>query len=691
MEEPTLIKRNDRIMDKQKRILIIATVLVVTLFFGTSYALLTNFDTTSEVVTITVGNLNATITNTDNLVNHELSGGLPESDSDGLTNASPITLTITNTGTINIMKYELKLVSDANQTSTLAYNCIKYAISTDNGTTYSTPANLADSNNIIYTGYNLAVSASKTIKVKLWIDEASGNQGLGKTFYGSVSLELYQKAELPGSAKVLEAANSIQNCTRTVTDTDGIIYISGKSDNPNVYSSAETDPCVIDFNYVWWSGKMWRITAIYPDGAMKMVTDNNITTLSYGRSRTYYTKPDLENNIDEDKSDVFQWLNEDFLDTLYNHGEDVIDYAKSWNWAERSTSSTIPPENDETMVSTSVSPLGLLNSYEMYKMSNNNNSYLRIKYSFLLLDIRSNQSLIAPYSSGGDSKVTLRSAYGIRPAIIIKSGIMMSGNGTKTSPYRIATDYADATANDSLYTRHSGEYIKFASDGDNGDYTNAPLYRIVEVVGSGSTRTTKIVSMNFASYDVSGTPTYTKKFGAQKDANGVTWGTCTSNDCWNYYLNDLSGEWYQSLSFKNKLTSGIYYLGMVSDTENYKLSVCSSTNFDSTNTIKDCITNGTIAATWTGTNGDSGNVGILRYGEMFATQQSGGSSNSFTMWLITPAHTTSNVWNIQNYNKGVPTSSSPTTTKAVRPSYFLKSSVNVLSGSGTEIDPFIVD
>ena len=51
------------------------------------------------------------------------------------------------------MKYEVKLVKDTSQTSTLDYNCIKYAISLDNGVTYNTPENLGTSNNIIYTGY----------------------------------------------------------------------------------------------------------------------------------------------------------------------------------------------------------------------------------------------------------------------------------------------------------------------------------------------------------------------------------------------------------------------------------------------------------------------------------------------------------------------------------------------------------
>ena len=67
MEEPKLIKKfsiTDIAMMKQKKFLIIAIMCVVTLLVGSSYALLTNFDKTDEVVTFKTGNLNMTVNNT---------------------------------------------------------------------------------------------------------------------------------------------------------------------------------------------------------------------------------------------------------------------------------------------------------------------------------------------------------------------------------------------------------------------------------------------------------------------------------------------------------------------------------------------------------------------------------------------------------------------------------------------------
>ena len=90
---------------------------------------------------------------------------------------------------------------------------------------------------------------------------------------------------------------------------DGITYISGTKD-------------CIDFNYVWYSGKLWRITAIYPDGTMKMITDDVITTISYGTVNVnFYTD-------DSNSSYMYQWLNEDFLDTLYNYENIIVTDCK---------------------------------------------------------------------------------------------------------------------------------------------------------------------------------------------------------------------------------------------------------------------------------------------------------------------------------------------------------------------------
>lgn len=192
-------KRNnyEKILKHEKKVLVLSIFFVLVLLISSSYALLTNFDTIDNAITFQTGNLNMTVTNLgESITLTELNGKLPESDELGLQNAEPIILTLTNTGTMLIEGYEVKLVDENGANiSTLDESYIKYAISLDNGVTYSIPNKLTMTENVIYTGYNLDVNKSKTIYLKVWIDENAGNNALGKEYYGSIEVALYQKME----------------------------------------------------------------------------------------------------------------------------------------------------------------------------------------------------------------------------------------------------------------------------------------------------------------------------------------------------------------------------------------------------------------------------------------------------------------------------------------------------------------
>ena len=668
MEEPRLIKKlslTDKAILRQKKILIVAVMFVVTLFIGSSYALLTNFDKTSEVINIKVGNMNASVTTNESI---SLENKLPETDASGKQNATPVEITITNTGTINIQKYEIKLLSEEGKTSTLEYQYIKYAISLD-GTNYLEAKNLNDSNNIVYTGYNLKTDNNKKTKIiylKVWIDETAGNNGLNKTFYGALSVDLYQKAEVPGSEKILEVANSIPSCTRTVTDTDGTVYISGNSDNPSIYSNAITDDCVIDFNYVWWSGKMWRITAIYPDGAMKMITDNMITLIAFNAKRqvNYYTKADETNGIVESKSYMFQWLNEDFLDTLYNNGTDVIDTTKYWNatMPSNTTISTKPAETEATMIPTTTSPVGLLNSYEYYKSYQNtsfSNGYLNIGYCWWLLNHYDTLEKVWRVKLDGEgSGYYTTNAHGSRPSIYLKSGISLLGSGTKENPYHFPYDYDAANTNDEINTRHSGEYVKLKNN------DTEQLFRIVDIENN----KTKIVAMDYADNKAK------RKFATSEDSADTLWGSGTTTDTntWYTYLNNT---YYPNLveTYGELFDSNLYYLGTSS--WNYKLSVCANTTSGNTRVCDKTSQTGTF------------DIGLLRYGEMFATQLEYDDSSAIDMWLINRIRT-SGLWVV--LRSGFYTERGPTDASGARPTVHLKPTVKILSGTGTELDPYVV-
>ena len=286
MEEPILVKKEkltDKLMKKQNKVLIIAVFCILTVVIGSSYALLTNFDQTEEVITVSTGNLTMTINN----VLVELNNKLPESDANGLTNASPVTVTITNTGTMTIMKYELKLLNDSTETSTLPYNYIKYAISED-GTNYGTPQNLGSVNNIIFAGYSLEVNASKTIYLKAWVDESAGNNALNKTFYGSVTAVLYQKAGIPFQEKLPKNVSYIlsYNATKGDASFDTQDTVGTNSNKLDVlyYTGSEA----LEHGNVLFAGFCWQIIRTTDTGGLRIIyngpAENNkcLTTRNSG-------------------------------------------------------------------------------------------------------------------------------------------------------------------------------------------------------------------------------------------------------------------------------------------------------------------------------------------------------------------------------------------------------------------------
>ena len=660
MNEPNLIRKSsitDRAINKQKKILIIAVFLVITLFISSSYALLTNFDKTDNVITIKSGNLTMTIAG--DTVN--LNNKLPVSDADGLTE-NPTVITLTNTGTMNIEGYDVKLISEegTNNVSTLDSKYIKYAISLDN-TTYTEPKLLSSNNNIIYTGYNLAVNASKTLYLKVWIDNAAGNNAINKTFYGTIKVDLYQKRDVPASELIKSQIvnNTTSTCTNLTVEEDGITYISGTND-------------CINFNYVWYSGKLWRITAINPDGTMKMITDDVITTISYnpGSDVNFY---DISKKDDTSYtgSYMYQWLNEDFLDTLYNY-KNIIVEDSTWNITNSNASSTSAISTklpETTLINNSTigknTPVGLLNSYEYYlsyKNTSYGSGYLNVGYYWWLLNPYSSSYVWSvSYIGQAYNNYPSNTTSGVRPSINLKSNIQLSGgSGTKDDPYTISGDREQPTINTTLLnTRTVGEYVVFDEDGDT---LTKELYRIVGIEDGK-------IKLNKNDYVKSGTTTLTKKF-----STNTTYGNGTSDDYWDYYLNNT---WYNSLASNSMLDKGTYYIKVMSSVF-YKNFLCNTNN--TTETTKDCVKTTSI---W-----NSGYVGLPRYGEMFASQQGNGSNGSSIIWLITP-YSSSNVWFVygsgyaNNYNN-------LSKTYGVRPSINLKSNIVITGGSGTKSNPFTI-
>ena len=441
---------------------------------------------------------------------------------------------------------------------------------------------------------------------------------------------------------------------KTKVEEDGITYISGTKD-------------CINFNYVWYSGKLWRITAIYPDGTMKMITDDPITTISYGSDVNFY---DISKKDDASYtgSYMYQWLNEDFLDTLYNY-QNIIVEDSTWNITNSNASSTSAISTklpETTLINNSTigknTPVGLLNSYEYYlsyKNTTDSRGYLNIGYYWWLLNPYSSSRVWVVISDGRGNGNDPSISFGARPSINLKSNIQLAGgDGTKDNPYKIAGDREDVMPNTTyLNTRSIGEYVIFDEDGDS---STKEIYRIVGFE-DGKTK------LNKNDYIKDGTTTLTKKF-----STNTTYGNGTTDDYWDYYLNNT---WYNSLAQKSMLDKGAYYIKAMSS-GSYKNSLCNTNN--TTETTKDCVKTTSI---W-----NTGYVGLPRYGEMFASQQGSGHNSSSGIWLITP--TSSNVWIV--FSGGIGSGYLPSNSSGARPSINLKSNIVITGGSGTKSNPFTI-
>jgi hypothetical protein len=409
-------------------------------------------------------------------------------------------------------------------------------------------------------------------------------------------------------------------------------------------------------NYVWYSGKLWQVAIMYPDGSMKMFTDKPITTIQWGETSEY------------NGSWVYQWLNEDFYDTL--NSPDYIIKNATWNY------STIPNvRTDPATIATQKTvnaKVGLLNGYEYYNGLRCIDSDVCNGTTFTDNYIAGgyNSWLISPYDStrvfdfqfsGIFTYNVTTMTFGVQPSIVLKPGVEFTGSGTISNPYKIVGDKTNPVNNTTLLnSRSSGEYLRF----------NSELYRIVETNADG---TTKIIKDDY----IKSSGTAILKMPASSSYFGKT-GNTQSDNYWDYYLNNT---WYNGINstYKSMLVDSTYYLGAIVDVSHYKNTICKDANLN-TVTVKNCTryTSSDTDKTYTG------KVGLSRAGEMFASPIDD-NSVAVNAWSITPYDSTHMRFFSTN---GQLRGDTLDKTYAARPTLTLKSGIKITSGNGYSNSPF---
>ena len=396
-------------------------------------------------------------------------------------------------------------------------------------------------------------------------------------------------------------------------------------------------------NYIWYSGKLWRAVSIDPsDNSVKLVTQWNISALPYN----------AENNTAFKGSYMEQWLNDTSIDGFLGNLREADKFIKTDSvWNATTTEKTTKPEKT-TMVTDAV---GLLNIYEYtmsYKNATYQTGYLNNGLIWLTLTPYNTSSVRIVDSYGEGCSYGPGGSYGSRPSINLKSAVkIIGGDGTVDNPYRLEGDNDNPTGA-LLSTRYSGEYISFGTGENN-------LYRIVSHENGTGTKITSAIPLKDSG-------SYKKiKFGSNKTfSKDNTIGTFLNGD----YL--TSGTYLTSNQVNMIEDNTIWYLGTVGD-PSYKLAK-----------YQDATSNSLTTATTTA------KIGLLRLGELMAGQFDKTGNNTY-YWTLTP-YNTSYVRYVDNSGGSSANGNGPSDSNGSRPSMNLKSTVKIVSGTGTKSSPFVL-
>ena len=477
----------------------------------------------------------------------------------------------------------------------------------------------------------VSVDKGKSLTYKIKIAGANGKTIRIGSSMGLVNSNL----TLPSGASALEQFD--QTVSRTLLAGVGNNGTIDTTDPEQTFITG-TDPN----NYIWYSGKLWRAVSIDPsDNSVKLVTQWNISAFPYNAS----------GNTAFQGSHMEQWLNDTSVDGFLGNLREPDKFIKIDSvWNATMTKETTKPEKT-TMITDAV---GLLNIYEhtmSYKNASSPTGYLNNGLYWCTLTPYSTSYVRGVNYNGNVYNSGPAGSIGSRPSINLKSAVkIIDGDGTADNPYRLQGDN-DIPTGALLSTRYSGEYISFGTGENN-------LYRIVSHENGTGTKITSAIPLKDSG-------SYKKiKFGSN---------TTFSKD--NTIGAFLNGDYLTSGTYltRNQVSmiedNTTWYLGAVGYGTNYKLAkyqdITGSNLTTSTTTAK---------------------IGLLRLGELM-TEQFSKADNNTSYWTLTP-YSTTDVRYVSNLGNSA--GSAPGNSNGSRPSMNLKSTVKIVSGTGTKSDPFIL-
>lgn len=365
-------------------------------------------------------------------------------------------------------------------------------------------------------------------------------------------------------------------------------------------------------NYVYYSGRYFRIIGIDSNKNIKLITDDVQTSLAYGDEYTF------------NDSLVKKWLNKGskYEGVFYYSLEDVDKYLTNTYSCSDIVNDikkvTCKKQDNSNLIST-------ISVYE-YVRAGANDSYLN-NNSYYYTSTNSNDGVYYVFDKGGVSLSNDREMFGVRPVITLKGDVVVSGNGSKENPYV----FEDRNVN-TLYDASVGEYLIYSG------YT----FRIIE-------KDKNVMKIAMEGY-IEDSGNAIKKVFDQKNNNF----NIKSKSNIGYYLND---SFYNSLEDKDYLKKGYFYTGSF-DTDDYSYKLTFEDKVDTY-------------------------VGLYQVGELFINDY----ALNFTLnGLNDNMNNTIFVVNEDNKIFG----DNITSKYKIRPLLYLDSNLNIISGSGTKDNQYVV-
>ncbi len=436
-----------------RKLLVIAIVLILVVIIGTTYAWL-NITKKSEIINkITAGNLELTLDDTTS-EGIKLTKEIPRSYQQGMT-TKEYTFTLTNKSSTSSYTLSLKdldtytndnneevAITDADR---LADSKVRYILLKDGEEATAAKSKIL-TDRVIDSG---TIEKGKTIKysLRIWIDSKAGDNNtekevMGKVFNAQLSLEATQEAKVKMvDFKIGDYVNMTPTSTEYIVQSNITGYSSDQTINPSELS-------------------LWRVININDNDTIDLVSE-------YASSASVYLdgKIGYQNSISVLNKIASQYTNPKYTVASRHMGysnqtEKIIDTfaldSTSSPWPNNTSSSTTSSdevkgggdmgyERDCNLVRNSVGTLVASDVKTKYKsyywLASRNYNYgtsrgWRFGIRYIYPGDGMDTDFIYFYSdgdfTGSSNYYYMRS---IRPIVTIKAGLLPNGSGTSDDPY----------------------------------------------------------------------------------------------------------------------------------------------------------------------------------------------------------------------------------------------------------------